>query len=82
MIALDFPTRQRVILSMIACYRKAGKDTSYLQSQAWRLVRKMVDANEQNLATALGIELECQGEAPVLGNYVAGYRWCLPNDRD
>jgi hypothetical protein len=62
MIHLDFPTRQRVILSMIACYRKAGKDTAYLQSQAWRLVGKMVDADEQNMALALDMELEsCSG---------------------
>jgi hypothetical protein len=82
MIHLDFPTRQRVILSMIACYRKAGKDTSYLQRQAWNLVMKMVDANENDLAAYLSLELECQGEAPVLGNYVPGYRGSLPNDRD
>jgi hypothetical protein len=42
----------------------------------------MVDANEQNLAMALGIELEHQEAAPILAHYAPGYRWRLPNDRD
>lgn len=54
----NYHKRARVVLSTITERIKLGGDPTYLQSQAWRLVVKIVESGNQDLARALDLELE------------------------
>ena len=56
--ALDLPTRAHVVISEITYMEKLGGNPTYMRSQAWNLVIKMVNRGDQDLARALDLELE------------------------
>jgi hypothetical protein len=54
----DYRRRSRAVLSDIVERTRLGGDPSYMRSQAWNLVIKMVNRGYQDLARALDLELE------------------------